>query len=362
MGYGFAEGAATRTRLSNDGGIDGIVDQDALGLSRIYVQAKRYALDASVGRPEIQGFVGALHGNQANHGVFITSGRFSSGARNYAESVASRVCSDPWSQVGFPHDSLRRWHPGQAHAPDGRVRRGLLRVDTNAELRLRPGHAAVGACRLRAGGVVPRRPTRARRASTAAEPSRSWSRISTTCSACRSRTRTTWRPGSTTLAFKAKTGVGDRPEAEPDPQARQPRRPRGQADPTADRCCQALRELHHVVVWAAFRYSTDPQSVPTRAQFDPALAAKAAPLSRAGAGEPRGEVQGPGRGARQGAGGEGRPAGRARGRDRGAAGADQGRPGRQHQGRRPRLLRGRDPRPLHRRPPRGGRLAAERGP
>lgn len=91
MGYGGAEGGATRTQLSNDGGIDGIVDQDALGLSRIYVQAKRYALHAAVGRPEIQGFVGALHGNQANQGVFITSGRFSSGAREYADSVPSRV-------------------------------------------------------------------------------------------------------------------------------------------------------------------------------------------------------------------------------------------------------------------------------
>lgn len=91
MGYGGTEGRATRTQLSNDGGIDGIVDQDALGLSRIYVQAKRYALDASVGRPEIQGFVGALHGNQANQGVFITTGRFSRGAIEYAANVASRV-------------------------------------------------------------------------------------------------------------------------------------------------------------------------------------------------------------------------------------------------------------------------------
>lgn len=91
MGYGGADGKATRTQLSNDGGIDGIVDQDALGLSRIYVQAKRYALDTSVGRPEIQAFVGALHGNQAGHGVFITTARFSSGARNYAESVPTRV-------------------------------------------------------------------------------------------------------------------------------------------------------------------------------------------------------------------------------------------------------------------------------
>lgn len=91
MGYGGAEGNATRTQLSNDGGIDGIVDQDALGLSRIYVQAKRYAVDAAVGRPEIQAFVGALHGNQANQGVFITSGRFSQGARDYAANLPTRV-------------------------------------------------------------------------------------------------------------------------------------------------------------------------------------------------------------------------------------------------------------------------------
>ncbi|NYI71997.1 restriction system protein [Naumannella cuiyingiana] len=91
MGYGGAEGRATRTQLSNDGGIDGVVDQDALGLSRIYVQAKRYAPDNPVGRPAVQGFVGALHGNQANQGVFITSGKFSKGALHYADSVPSRV-------------------------------------------------------------------------------------------------------------------------------------------------------------------------------------------------------------------------------------------------------------------------------
>lgn len=91
MGYGGAEGRATRTQLSGDGGIDGIVDQDALGLSRIYVQAKRYAADASVGRPEIQGFVGALHGNQAGQGVFITTGQFTAGARDYAASIPTRV-------------------------------------------------------------------------------------------------------------------------------------------------------------------------------------------------------------------------------------------------------------------------------
>lgn len=91
MGYGGAEGRATRTQLSGDGGIDGVIDQDALGLSRIYVQAKRYSPTAAVGRPEIQAFVGALHGNQANQGVFITSGRFSTGAQDYAKNLPTRV-------------------------------------------------------------------------------------------------------------------------------------------------------------------------------------------------------------------------------------------------------------------------------
>ena len=62
MGYGGAEGVATRTQLSNDQGVDGIIDQDALGLSRIYVQAKRYGPDNTVGRQAIQAFVGALAG------------------------------------------------------------------------------------------------------------------------------------------------------------------------------------------------------------------------------------------------------------------------------------------------------------
>ncbi len=80
-----------RTQLSSDGGIDGIVDQDALGLPRIYVQAKRYAQDNIVQRPAIQGFVGALAGNQANQGVFITTSSFTKGAREYADSVPARV-------------------------------------------------------------------------------------------------------------------------------------------------------------------------------------------------------------------------------------------------------------------------------
>lgn len=91
MGYGGSLGRATRTQLSNDGGIDGVIDQDALGLSRIYVQAKRYAKGHAVGRPEVQAFVGALHGAQANQGVFLTTSSFTGGAIQYADSVQLRV-------------------------------------------------------------------------------------------------------------------------------------------------------------------------------------------------------------------------------------------------------------------------------
>jgi restriction system protein len=91
MGYGGAAGSAERLGRSGDEGLDGVIKQDPLGLDRIYVQAKRYAADRSVGRPDIQGFVGALHGAQADRGVFITTSRFSPDAYNYAEKVAARV-------------------------------------------------------------------------------------------------------------------------------------------------------------------------------------------------------------------------------------------------------------------------------
>jgi restriction system protein len=91
MGYGGAEGSARRIGGSGDGGVDGVIDQDALGLDQVYVQAKRYAADNTVARETIQAFVGALHGNQATRGVFITTSRFSQGAREYAAKVPSRV-------------------------------------------------------------------------------------------------------------------------------------------------------------------------------------------------------------------------------------------------------------------------------
>lgn len=91
MGYGGAGGKGAATQLVNDGGIDGVIDQDVLGLNKVYVQAKRYRLDNSVGRPELQGFVGALSG-RADRGVFITTSYFSKGALEYVErNTSSRV-------------------------------------------------------------------------------------------------------------------------------------------------------------------------------------------------------------------------------------------------------------------------------
>jgi restriction system protein len=90
MGYGGTTGSGSVTQLSNDGGIDGVIDQDVLGLSRVYIQAKRYADSNVVGRPDVQAFVGALSG-KADSGVFITTSRFSDGARAYAEGVPTRV-------------------------------------------------------------------------------------------------------------------------------------------------------------------------------------------------------------------------------------------------------------------------------
>ena len=90
MGYGGANGSGSVTQLTNDGGIDGVIDQDILGLSRVYIQAKRYADGNSVGRPDVQGFVGALHG-RADSGVFITTSHFSQGARDYVASSPTRI-------------------------------------------------------------------------------------------------------------------------------------------------------------------------------------------------------------------------------------------------------------------------------
>ncbi len=81
MGYGGTiQDAHKQTPLSNDGGIDGIIKEDILGLGYIYIQAKRYALDRKVDRPEVQQFIGAISSAQSNKGVFITTADFTQGA------------------------------------------------------------------------------------------------------------------------------------------------------------------------------------------------------------------------------------------------------------------------------------------
>jgi restriction system protein len=91
MGYGGREALLTHTGRPGDRGLDGVIRQDALGLDLVGVQAKRYDRDAAVQRPEMQAFVGALQGAQTNRGVFVTTGRFSTGARQFAEQVAMRL-------------------------------------------------------------------------------------------------------------------------------------------------------------------------------------------------------------------------------------------------------------------------------
>lgn len=90
MGYGGSVKEAGRaTRKTADEGIDGVIKEDRLGLETIYLQAKRW--EAAVGRPEIQKFVGALHGQRAKKGVFITTSRFSKEALEYVGQIDPKV-------------------------------------------------------------------------------------------------------------------------------------------------------------------------------------------------------------------------------------------------------------------------------
>jgi restriction system protein len=90
MGYGGSrDDAAERLGQSGDEGVDGVIREDRLGLDLIYVQAKRWK--NVVGRPEIQKFFGALHGQRATKGVFITTSSFSKEAAAYADGVTPRV-------------------------------------------------------------------------------------------------------------------------------------------------------------------------------------------------------------------------------------------------------------------------------
>ena len=92
MGYGGSRREAARAvGQSGDEGIDGIIDEDRLGLDTIYIQAKKWKKDTSVGRPEIQRFVGALQGQRAKKGIFITTARFTSSAKDYVANIDTKV-------------------------------------------------------------------------------------------------------------------------------------------------------------------------------------------------------------------------------------------------------------------------------
>ncbi|PHM71889.1 restriction endonuclease [Xenorhabdus kozodoii] len=92
LGYGGHRDDLQRVGGTGDGGIDGIISLDKLGLEKVYVQAKRW--QNTVGRPELQAFYGALAGQKAKRGVFITTSGFTSQARDFAHSVEGMVLVD----------------------------------------------------------------------------------------------------------------------------------------------------------------------------------------------------------------------------------------------------------------------------
>lgn len=90
MGYGGTrKDAGEAIGGSNDGGIDGIIKEDRLGLDIVYIQAKRW--ENTVSRPEIQKFAGALQGQRARKGIFITTASFSQGAKSYVSMIDSKI-------------------------------------------------------------------------------------------------------------------------------------------------------------------------------------------------------------------------------------------------------------------------------
>jgi restriction system protein len=92
MGYGGSRpDAADQLGKSGDGGVDGVINEDRLGLDRVYLQAKRYAEGNIVGIPDIQKFLGSLVGIGAMKGVFVTTSKFSGDAIEFAKHLNQRV-------------------------------------------------------------------------------------------------------------------------------------------------------------------------------------------------------------------------------------------------------------------------------
>lgn len=92
MGYGGShQNAAMQLGRIGDGGVDGVINEDVLGLDRVYVQAKRYGAGSTVGRPEVQAFIGSLVGLGAGKGVFVTTSVFSPQAIDFVSRVPQRA-------------------------------------------------------------------------------------------------------------------------------------------------------------------------------------------------------------------------------------------------------------------------------
>jgi restriction system protein len=91
MGYGGVEAISEHLGGPGDEGLDGVIRQDALGLDVVYVQAKRYAPERKIGRPDLQAFVGALNGARANRGIFITTSGFTADAKSFVERIQARI-------------------------------------------------------------------------------------------------------------------------------------------------------------------------------------------------------------------------------------------------------------------------------
>ncbi len=89
LGYGGPEGRGTELGRSGDGGVDGVISEDKLGLDTIYLQAKRW--EGPVGRPVVQAFVGSLEGFRSRKGVLITTSSFSADAKSYVKNIEKRV-------------------------------------------------------------------------------------------------------------------------------------------------------------------------------------------------------------------------------------------------------------------------------
>lgn len=108
MGYGGGDRSmGERLGKTGDGGIDGIINEDKLGLDAVYIQAKRYAPGNTVGRPTLQAFVGSLTGEGATKGVFVTTSDFSKDARDYLNKVQHRIVlinGDRLARLLIQHD------------------------------------------------------------------------------------------------------------------------------------------------------------------------------------------------------------------------------------------------------------------